>query len=812
MYLLSEIAQQTPVKSSSRLLWRVGLAGILCFVLAGLIAPHVNAARFSARIQQALQTSLGREVKFGQVHFTVFSGPGFSLEDVTIGEDPRFGLEPFAYVPTLEARLRVDKLLLGYIRFSSLRLVEPSLNLVKRTDGSWNIVALLERLGAPRRMPLNLFPAFQVADGRIDFKLGTRKTTLYVLDSDLTVYPERSGKLYIQFSGSPARTDRAGNGFGHVRGTANWYVNPASPTANQLEADVALDPSNLSELTTLFQGHDVGVHGTISSHARIEGPASGLRIVGELHVEDVHRWDLLPSSGEDWHIRYRGNVDLVEHKLKLETLPSRSGEENPVAVQMLVNNFSSRPVWSVVAQLDRAPVEDLLPLGRRMGFSLPPGLALKGALDGSVGYSSDAGVAGRVAVRDATATLPDVPPLRASVVNASVSGDRIHFEPAALESDRGTLQAGGDYYTSVGRVVASLTAEDFSTDALKSSVNAWFGAAPALAMLNTGALTGTLVYQHEGSQRPSWSGQFQFTDATLNAPGVAVPLEHSQGLVTFDDTTFDLDRLSTTLGQQAVYVSYRYNASAKRPEHIHVQMPSADLDQMERALDPTLKAQGLLARLRLSRRSIPTWLAGRNLEGDLSIGHFTVNQTDLGPLSARFVWQGTNLQFTSVQLNLPEGLIRAHGLVNIASYSPRWRFSAKVTGFPWGGGLLNAEGSFESSGTGVESLQHLHANGTFSGDDLNLTADDAFSKVSGAFDFSFEDGWPDLRLSKLEASDGEDAWNGGATSQSDGKLIFDLEHAGRQRRVISSLLPENTAVSQSLDYVAKIGSAGRNPR
>ncbi len=479
---------------------------------------------------------------------------------------------------------------------------------------------------------------------------------------------------------------------------------------------------------------------------------------------------------------------------------------------MLVNNFSSQPVWSVLAQLNKAPIEELLPLGRRMGLSLPRDLALKGTLEGFVGYSSDSGVAGRIAVRDAIATLPDVPPLRASVVTASISGDRIHLEPAVLQTDRGTLQAGGDYYTSTPRVIASLNADDFSVDALKSTVNAWFSAVPGMTMLNGGAVSGTLVYKHEGAQPASWSGQFQFTDATLNPPGIAVPLEHSQGLVTFDDTTFDLDHLSTSLGKQALYGRYRYSALAKRPERIHLEMPSADLDQMERTLDPTLKAQGLLARLRLSRRTIPMWLAGRNLEGDLTVGHFAVNQIDLGPLSARFVWQGTNLQFTSVQLNLPEGLIRARGAVNIASYSPRWRFSAKVTGFPWRGGLLNAQGKFDSSGTGVESLQNLHADGTFSAEDLNLTVDDAFNKVSGAFDFSFEGGWPDLRLSKVEASDGEDAWNGGAASQSDGKLIFDLEHAGRQRRVVSTLLPLNSAVSELTNDLARSESGGRHPR
>ncbi len=56
-------------------------------------------------------------------------------------------------------------------------------------------------------------------------------------------------------------------GFGHLRGTANWYLNPPNPQANQLETNITLDPSNLSELATLVQGEDIGVHGSIGGHA-----------------------------------------------------------------------------------------------------------------------------------------------------------------------------------------------------------------------------------------------------------------------------------------------------------------------------------------------------------------------------------------------------------------------------------------------------------------------------------------------------------------------------------------------------------------
>jgi uncharacterized protein involved in outer membrane biogenesis len=66
---------------------------------------------------------------------------------VIIGEDPRYGIEPCAYVPNLVARVRLDKLLTGSVQFAELRLSDPTLNLVKRSDGTWNIVEILDRLG-----------------------------------------------------------------------------------------------------------------------------------------------------------------------------------------------------------------------------------------------------------------------------------------------------------------------------------------------------------------------------------------------------------------------------------------------------------------------------------------------------------------------------------------------------------------------------------------------------------------------------------------------------------------------------------------
>jgi hypothetical protein len=211
-------------------------------------------------------------------------------------------------------------------------------------------------------------PALEVSDGRIDFKFGVRKSIVYLADTDLSIYAGHSGKISVDFSGSPARTDRAGNSFSHLHGSATWYS-----SRSQLSADATLDESNLSEVTELLEGRDVGIHGMISSHAQIHGPLHALAINGELQLSDVHRWDLLPSSGERWRVRYRGDLDVFAHRLRVATAARQSNGPVPFILDMRVNDILTSPSWAIEANLHCAPLGQLLPLATRLGINLPKG-------------------------------------------------------------------------------------------------------------------------------------------------------------------------------------------------------------------------------------------------------------------------------------------------------------------------------------------------------------------------------------------------------------------------------------------------------
>jgi AsmA protein len=789
----------TPKPTPSHLLLRVSLLSLVAFLALSVVAPFVNAAHFSESIQRALEASLGRHVSFDKVYYRLLPVPGFSLENVTIGEDPRYGLEPFSYMDGLEARLRIDKLLLGQIRFASLRLIDPTLNMVKRDDGAWNVVEFVERMTAPRAMPLNLIPAIQVSGARLDFKLGIRKTTFYLTAADISIYPERSGRVILNFSGSPARTDRAGNGFGSLRGTLNWLVAAPSTHADQVEADVTLEPSNFSELATLIQGQDIGVHGTISSEAHIAGPLAALKVTGALRLRDVHRWDLLPSSGDDWRVPYSGVIDMLAHSLDLRTLPPRPGEAVPAALQVKVNDFMTKPAWTLMTSLHNAPVESLLPLFRRMGFGVPNDVALSGAVNGVVGYSNASGLSGEVSIRDAVATLPNIPPISAAGADLKILSDALHLEPATLETTGGgAMRVGGDYNWNNQRLAAAISVNHVSVQTLKNTAKAWFGSPPALAAFGEGGegvVTGELQYDNSAGTAGGWSGDFEFSNATLSAVGVAVPLEQAQGKLLFTPDTLDVPHFSGAWAHRTVSGNYHYNQKSKPIERLHLELEAATFEQMTTALEPAWREPGLLARLPFTTRSIPSWLAARNLEGDLAIAHFLVAENDLGPLNTRFVWQGVDLHLSALQILSPDVSLRASGTVNLAARAPSARFKAALNGYRWGGGLVDAQGLVESSGVGIDALRSLHAAGSFSASAVSLSLNQDFDKVSGAFDLSFTPGWPKLHLSKVQAVQPNDDWSGEALSNSDGQLTFDLSNGDRQLHIVSLLAPSPPALT-----------------
>ena len=200
------------MKLPVKLIVRAAVVLVLVVLVAGFAAPYVDAGAFRTRVQAALQSALGRPVHIGAVHYSLFTGPGFQVDDVLIDDDPQAGIEPFAHVTSLKASIRLTTLFGGKLAFSTLRLDEPTVNLVRPDSDTWNIQPFVARMIAGHRGSEEGFPDIEVRSGRLNFKFGDTKSVFYVSDADMDVYPRSTGELIVKFVGTPERTDRSAKG------------------------------------------------------------------------------------------------------------------------------------------------------------------------------------------------------------------------------------------------------------------------------------------------------------------------------------------------------------------------------------------------------------------------------------------------------------------------------------------------------------------------------------------------------------------------------------------------------------------------
>src|SRR5579871_4087019 len=310
-------------------LQRALFIGLGAVILIGLLAPYFRADRLRPRIQAALAAALNRPVHISAVHVSMLTGPGFSVDDVLIDDDPAAGIEPFAHVESLRARIRLTSLFAGKLGFSSLHLDSPSVNLVKMPSGAWNIQALLDRTTQAKGRHQHDVPDIEIRGGRLNFKFGDTKSVFFISGADLDIYPNENGDVVIRFSGAPARTDRGSLGFGQLsaRGLLRSGANE-----DELNMGLRLERTAVSEVARLFNGPDIGIHGFAVANARLAGPLSKIAITGDLNITDIHRWDLMPPKGEGWTLNYRGQLDMHSHQLDVETVAAE-GQIVPVSVK-----------------------------------------------------------------------------------------------------------------------------------------------------------------------------------------------------------------------------------------------------------------------------------------------------------------------------------------------------------------------------------------------------------------------------------------------------------------------------------------------
>jgi hypothetical protein len=770
---------------------RAILIALALILIAGFGAPYLDANFMRPKIERALERGLGRKVEVGKVYFNLFTGPGFTVDDVTIFEDPRVGIEPFAYVGTLEARVRPLALLFHRLEFSTLRLGEgpngdkTSINLVKTDAGPWNFQFLLSNAPATA----GTMPAIRMRSGRVNFKFGDTKSVFYFSDADFDVTPWGSNgqdrSVELRFSGAPSRTDRdarVAQDFGHFFVRGQW-------TPQNLDMRVELERSAVEEVARLLDRRGFNMHGLVAFDAHLAGPPSKLEMDGQVQVSDVHRTDLVSSRGVALNVGFKGTLDLHQDRLELSSVSDTP--DAPLAVQFRAWDFLSQPRWAAAASLQKIPLATLLEVVRRMGATLPEKLTAEGSVSGAVRYSEPEGLAGRVDLQDAALTLADVPDakrLRAENASVEISGGAFSLDSTAVHvGENESAEVDGSFDSSVGLDLRIATHALSVTDLRSFGLSA----IPLLEQTSQGSWRGFASYRWSPGGAPgAWSGEYDLLNARIAVDGLADPLRIQTASVVSSGSRISVSRMRARIGAVAFTGEYHWEPLAVRPHKFKIDIPSADAVEIERLLAPTLiRERGFFARtLRLGPAPVPEWLKLRRADGTLTIKSLNFGDSHGQLEGARVLWDGSLVRLARLAGSVDQAAVAGELAIDLSGRAPHYRFDGKLDGVPYKGGSLDFEGSLEASGADADLLTSASADAHFKGSGIAFAPDAEFRSASGCLTLFAGPRW---KISDLEVTQGADTLTGSGTTQADGRLVLDLTNRGRPVRYSAALAAVN---------------------
>lgn len=771
---------------------RALLALILVVLVAGAIAPRLSADRLRPRIQAALEAALNRPVEIGAVHLNLFRGPGFTVERVVIADDPSAGIEPFAYVESMRARVRLTSLIAGKLAFSSLYLDTPSVNLVRTTSGAWNVQALLDRPSVAQPVARTI-PDIQISAGRLNFKFGDTKSVFHIRDADLEMFPNERGELVIRFIGVPARTDRGNQTFGEV--SARGLLRPSGQGPDQLTMGLHLERTAISEIVRLFGRQDLGLHGYAIAEAQLTGPLDKIGITGSLNINDIHRWDLMPPHGEGWTLHYDGSLNLHDHRLNLETVADAAQQQPPqsVALEFALSDYLSKPAWDASIHFHDLPAASLLETARHMGAPLSPGVQVDGKVNGGVDYSNQRGLDGELTLDSASVKFPQAAAASFDSARLKVTSSEMALDPVDVQLDNGqSAEIRGQYafdnsHTSFRINTAQLTIAEVEGDA-KRVIQA--PPIPLLEHLKQGTWKGWIAFDRRDDHPAVWTGAYDLQDALLEIPGLSAPVRFSTASVEMKQNQVQISRMRARTGGIRLEGDYRYDSEAAAPHRLHLRIPELNLADLERLMLPTLRRrEGFLARTFGRNPPLPKWLEERLVDASVQVTSVLNGDSPLGQFQGHLVWNGPKITVSGFDLRLDQMHASGDMMVSLNKLLPAYRLTGSIENMDYRDGQLDVDGALETSGLGDSLLLNVQSEGTFEGREIALSPDAQVHEITGGYRIAPASGIPRLALSNLQVAMGQDNLVGQGTSTADGRIVLELMSGRKPVRLTGMLLP-----------------------
>ena len=406
-----DMEDHEPSRSRTRRRLVFFAAGVLVLLALVFTPPLLNVNRLRRRFATSMSQSLGRPVHLDNVTLHLLPIPGFTLQNLVVSEDPAFGYEPVIRANTVEATLRASSLWRRQVEFSSIRFIDPSLNIVRNAQGRWNLQEILVQAAHVNTAPTGQrragaeprFPYIEATGARVNLKIGEEKMPFSLTEADFALWLPSPQQWHVRLQGIPSRTDTNASDTGVIRleGTLD---RAAKFVDVPLNLTVSWAHAQMGEASILASGEDAGWRGTLDMGATLTGRLGSASLATDIHLTDLRRSDFVPAKVLDVSAHCTATADAMIVTLTQASCTLPTSGPQPIVVSSSSLDLQ-RPNQSAAGiEVNAVPLAWALDWARLFSQRVPEDLQPEGKIEGHIQRA--AGPADSPWVGDLRATLP----------------------------------------------------------------------------------------------------------------------------------------------------------------------------------------------------------------------------------------------------------------------------------------------------------------------------------------------------------------------------------------------------------------------
>ncbi|MBN9617008.1 MAG: hypothetical protein BGO25_04365 [Acidobacteriales bacterium 59-55] len=365
-------------------------------IVLAIVPPLFTVNRLQRRIATSISDSLGRPVHLDRVTLNLLPLPGFTLDNLVVGEDPAFGSEPIIRANSVRVTLRFRSLWTRRVEFSTISFTDPSVNLVHLANGKWNIESILlqashieaaptaqKRAGSTPR-----FPYIEATGARLNFKFGQEKIPLSLTNADFALWLPNPQQWHLRIKANPARTDTnvSGTGTIQIEGTLGRAASLAQVPIH-LQGEWRDAP--LGGASYVLFGRDAGWRGNMTLSANAQGTVGNSAVEVKLSASDARRADFVPKSSLTFQAECLGTAANLFHSfnnVRCSWPPTGSSGTQVVMVSGSLPDIRQLDSATVNVSIPGLPADRLLTWLHVLDQRFPDDVSMAGTVTGNLSY------------------------------------------------------------------------------------------------------------------------------------------------------------------------------------------------------------------------------------------------------------------------------------------------------------------------------------------------------------------------------------------------------------------------------------------